>query len=238
MNKPRVLICDDNCAVHETIGLYLNEMGMEYISACNGEDALKMLNENSQISLVILDVMMPKLFGTDVCREIRKKSNIPIIMLSAKSEELDRIIGLELGADDYVTKPFSPREVAIRAKAILRRSQPPQETPSPLVIGNTLIDTRAYQVYVDNEIIKMTPNELRLLSYLMKNSGTVVSRNQILDNVWGEDYYGDVRAVDTLIARIRSKLISSHSDICFHSVYGVGYMVTGKKEEQENEITR
>ena len=218
-----VLICDDNETVHQTLQLYLEEAGFQVLSAYDGVSSLEMIQQHS-VDLVILDIMMPKLFGTDVCRQIRKNSDVPIIILSAKVDESDRIVGLELGADDYVTKPFSPKEVVTRVKTILRRTVPRKES-SILQLGNLRVNPKAYEVLILDKPVKMTPREVELLAFLLSRAGEVASREEILDAVWGYDYYGDVRAVDTLLARIRSKLPEHTAKVSFRSVYGVGYMI-------------
>lgn len=217
-----VLICDDNVAVHESINAYLQAEGMNSESAYDGEMGLKLLKENN-FDLVILDIMMPGLFGTEVCKEIRKTSDIPIIMLSARSEEVDRIVGLEIGADDYITKPFSPREIVVRIKTILKRVQPKKENPHQLKAGNLSIDIDGYEVLINNQEIEFTAKEVELLVFLVKNKGKVVNREELLYKVWGYDYIGDTRAVDTLIKRIRKKIAKASPEFCIKSVYGVGY---------------
>ena len=227
MSNPCIMLCDDNISVHQTLTLYLREANYDVISVYDGQEALDTFRRE-HIDLIILDIMLPKLFGTDVCREIRKTSDVPIIMLSAKGDESDRIVGLELGADDYVTKPFSSKEMVARVKSVLRRTQSHTEIKA-LQIGNLTINPKAYEVYVAGDQIKMTPREVSLLVYLVSNAGQVVAREDILDNVWGKDYYGDVRAVDTLIARIRSKIHEHQANVSFHTVYGVGYMIRESK---------
>lgn len=226
MAQYRVLICDDNQVVHQSLGAYMENEDIEYVSVFDGEAALQAVKEQ-QFDLVILDIMLPKMFGTDVCREIRKFSDIPIIFLSARGEEFDRVLGLELGADDYVTKPFSPREVVARIKTIMRRSS--DKKSDILTIGKLRINVKAYHVELDGRPIKMTPHEVELLSYLVSNKGEVVKRNDILDHVWGNDYFGDVRIVDTLIARIRAKVREHEANVSFKSVYGIGYMIDEKE---------
>ena len=228
MNGATILLCDDNETVHQTLRLYLQEAGYHVLSAFDGISALEMVQQN-QVELLILDIMLPKMFGTEVCRQIRKSSDIPIIILSAKVDESDRIVGLELGADDYVTKPFSPKEVVTRVKTILRRTQPRKEAKL-LQLGNLRVNPKAYEVFVRDQPIKMTPREVELLSFLISRAGEVTSREDILDAVWGYDYYGDIRAVDTLLARIRSKLPEHHANVSFRSVYGVGYMIEERHE--------
>ena len=230
MNGTTVMICDDNETVHQTLQLYLKEAGFQVLSAYDGIAALDMLKTH-KVDLVILDIMMPKLFGTEVCRQIRKTSDLPIIILSAKVDESDRIVGLELGADDYVTKPFSPKEVVTRVRTVLRRTRPSQRKESlDLRLGRLRLNLKAYEVHIGDEPIKMTPREVELLAFLMKHASEVVSREQILDAVWGYDYYGDVRAVDTLLARIRGKLPEKRSGVTFRTIYGVGYMIEERHE--------
>lgn len=217
-----VLICDDNIAVHESLNAYLQAEGMGSVSAYDGEQALQILAEN-QFDLVVLDIMMPGMFGTEVCKEIRKTSDIPILMLSARSEEIDRIIGLEIGADDYITKPFSPREVVVRIKTILKRVQPKKENPQRLTGGNLSIDVEGYEVRINGELVELTAKETELLVFLVRNSGTVINREELLYKVWGYDYLGDTRTVDTMIKRIRQKIAIASPDFSIKSVYGVGY---------------
>lgn len=231
MNGTTVMICDDNKTVHQTLELYFQEAGFRVISAFDGVAALEMLKTN-KVDLIILDIMMPKMFGTEVCREIRKTSEIPIIILSAKVDEADRIVGLELGADDYVTKPFSPKEVVTRARTVLRRSRPRENRNALLRLGNVRVNTKAYDVQIEgyDRPIKMTPREVELLSFLIRHKGEVLSREEILNAVWGYDYYGDVRAVDTLLARVRSKIPEKKADVTFRTIYGVGYMIEERHE--------
>lgn len=221
-NNVTVLICDDNIAVHESINAYLQAENMKSVSAYDGDKALNLLKEYN-IDLVILDIMLPGKFGTEVCKEIRKTSDIPIIMLSARGEEMDRIIGLEIGADDYMTKPFSPREVVVRIKTILKRVQPKQDNQNALHVGNLSIDMEGYRVSINGQEIELTPKEVELLSYLVKNAGKVINREELLYKVWGYDYIGDTRAVDTLVKRIRQKVAKASPDFSIKSVYGVGY---------------
>lgn len=232
MNGTTIMICDDNETVHQTLQLYLKEAGFRVISAYDGVSALEML-KTDKVDLVILDIMMPKMFGTDVCRQIRKTSDLPIIILSAKVEEADRIVGLELGADDYVTKPFSPKEVVTRVRTVLRRSRPKKDNSKLLQLGNLRVNIKSYDVYIEGADcihIKMTPREVELLAFLMRHAGEVVSREEILNAVWGYDYYGDVRAVDTLLARVRSKVFEKPAGVTFRTIYGVGYMIEERHE--------
>ena len=216
-----ILICDDNKAVHEGLSGYLKALHYHIYSTYDGESAITVL-EREKIDLVILDVMLPGIFGTEVCRQIRKKSDIPVLMLSAKGDEIDRIIGLEIGADDYVTKPFSPREVAVRVRNMLRRAEKSQENQQ-LVCAELCIVIDAYEVFVREKLVDLTPRETEVLYYLAKNAGRVLTRNQIMNCVWGYDYCGDTRAVDNQIKRIRQKLPDDGVHFEIKAVYGVGY---------------
>lgn len=220
---PTILICDDQPIIHETLGIYLENEGYNHISAYDGEEALELI-ENKYPDLVILDIMMPKKSGIEVCRNIRADRHIPIIMLTAKGEEIDRLLGLELGADDYIVKPFSAREVVARVKAVLRRFTEQIQTPPEIVrFKNLEINITNYEVKVQGETIKLTPKEMEILHLLASQPGKVFSREQILSKVWGYDYYGDLRAVDTQIKRIRQKIPPMISDWNIKTVYGVGY---------------
>ena len=229
MRTYSVLICDDNKFVHQSLTAYFEREGVSAVSVYDGEAALKAAR-GRKFDLIILDLMLPKMFGTDVCREIRKFSDVPIMILSAKGEELDRIVGLELGADDYVTKPFSPREVSLRVRSILRRTRG-SKGGGAMTLGKLTVNPKAYSVRIGDETVKMTPREVELLAFLMEKRGEVASREDILDSVWGEDYYGDIRAVDTLLARVRGKIPAEEAGVAFHTVYGVGYMIDESKEK-------
>lgn len=219
----KVLICDDTIAVHESISAYLQADHIEFSSVFNGEEALNRLADEP-FDLIILDIMLPGLFGTEVCRKIRKTSNIPIIMLSAKGEEHDRIVGLELGADDYITKPFSPKEVVTRIKTILKRVHPNlPHTEKIFRLGEMTIDQNAFEVYIKDEKIEFTPKEIELLLFFVINKNKVLSREQILNKVWGYDYLGDTRAVDHLIKRMRKKLPEEYIGFEIKAIYGMGY---------------
>lgn len=229
--KVKILICDDNIAVHESISAYLQAENMGYESVYNGEEALKKL-EDHHFDLVILDIMLPGLFGTEVCRKIRTTSNIPIIMLSAKGEEFDRILGLEIGADDYITKPFSPREVVTRIRTILKRTNNALPVEDAiLTLGDMKIDRSSFEIQIKGIQMDFTPKEIELLIYFTINKNKVLSREQILSKVWGYDYFGDTRAVDNLIKRMRKKLPEENLNLGFEikSVYGMGYKMETAK---------
>lgn len=221
--KQKVLICDDQPIIHETLGVYLENEGFSYISAMDGQTALDMADAQKP-DLLILDLMMPAKNGIEVCRELRAKSRVPIIMLTAKGEEIDRILGLELGADDYIVKPFSAREVVARVKAVLRRFNAAKAEPEKLLRFDRLeINISNYEVKVDGASIPFTPKEVEILHLLASHPGRVFDREQILSLVWGYDYFGDTRAVDTQIKRIRQKLPEEGTSWHLKTVYGVGY---------------
>ena len=221
---PLILIADDDPVVHESLGLYLSSEGYEHQSAYDGQQALEMV-ESLHPDMVVLDLMMPRVSGIDVCRTIRQTSSLPIIMLTAKGEEIDRILGLELGADDYIVKPFSPREVLARIKAVLRRfSEKTSEEDSSIIrLPQLEISLENYQVKVAGKVIPCTPKEVEILHMLTSNVGQVFSREQILSRVWGYDYFGDTRTVDAHIKRIRQKLPQENVPWALKTVYGVGY---------------
>ncbi len=220
---PNILICDDQDVIHDTLGAYLRAEGYTPLSAMDGEEALARL-ASEPVDLVVLDLMMPKLSGIEVCREVRKTSDVPIIMLTAKGEEIDRILGLELGADDYIVKPFSPREVVARIKAVLRRynAADHQDGEEVLSFGELTILPSRYEVRYNGELLTFTPKEVEVLHMLAKSPGQVFTREQILNEVWGYDFFGDTRVVDTQIKRIRQKM-SDCSQCAIRSIYGVGY---------------
>lgn len=219
----KILICDDQPIIHETLGAYLENEGFEHISAMDGAEALSLAN-TAKPDLILLDLMMPKVSGIEVCRKIRAESRVPIIMLTAKGEEIDRILGLELGADDYIVKPFSAREVVARVKAVLRRFTNAKEEPQKVLrFDNLEININNYDVRVNGEKMAFTPKEVEIFQLLASHPGRVYEREQILSQVWGYDYFGDTRAVDTQIKRIRQKLPQEGVSWSIKTVYGVGY---------------
>jgi DNA-binding response OmpR family regulator len=222
LSKTLILICDDQESVHETIGEYLKIEGMDYISAYEGLDALNKAKKFKP-DLILLDLMMPKMFGTDVCKEIRKSSDVPIIMLTAKCETIDKIIGLELGSDDYISKPFSPREVVTRIKTVLRRTSNISKAINCIKYKDLEINLDSHEVYVKGELVKVTPKEIKIFYMLASNPGNILNREHILSEVWGYDYFGDTRVVDTQIKRLRKKLPPYDLNWEIKSIYGVGY---------------
>jgi DNA-binding response OmpR family regulator len=220
----RILVADDDVNVHQSLNAYFKREGYQMLSAYDGEEALSFVKKYRP-DAVLLDIMMPKMDGLMVCRETRKESNIPIIMLTAKGEEFDKLLGLELGADDYITKPFSPREVLARVKAVLRRIHEMKEVSkgSHLVAGNLDIDMSAFIVKLNGKAVPCTPKEIEILWTLASNPGLVFSREHLLQSIWGYDFLGDTRAVDSHIKRIRAKLCIEGNDWDIKTVWGVGY---------------
>ena len=225
MRKKTIMICDDEPGIHESLRIYLTKEGFEVISVFRG-DQLEEAFFSMRPDLLVLDIMLPGKNGTDLCRDIRAKTMPPIIMLTAKGEELDRLLGFALGADDYIVKPFSPREVISRIQVIFRRLTQIENgsAQSSLTVGNTEISLRTYEVRCDGEALSFSPKEVEILHLLASAPGQVFSREQILDNVWGFDFDGDTRAVDTHIKRIRKKM-PEHASIALRAVYGIGYKV-------------
>jgi DNA-binding response OmpR family regulator len=218
----KILIADDDPVVHESLSIYLKAEGFDVVDAFDGEQALKSITP--EIVLCVLDIMMPKMTGIEVCREIRKTSQLPVLMLTAKGEEIDRIVGLELGADDYIVKPFSPREVVARIKAVLRRATEQPKSDSSVIAYNGLtIDLKSYTVTLRGKPVVCTPKEIEILHMLASNPGQVFTREQLLSRVWGYDFAGETRTVDTHIKRIRAKLDSTGLGWSIKTIYGVGY---------------
>jgi DNA-binding response OmpR family regulator len=227
MMSHRILVVDDEPAVTDLLAYNLRKAHYEVLVANDGLEALQLANEGSP-NLILLDLMIPGVDGLDVCRELRKTSNVPIIMITARGEEIDRVIGLELGADDYVAKPFSVRELMARIKAVLRRSQSDVKgsTPSNLLYGpgGLQIDIDAHTVVVEGKILNLTRLEFDLLYYLLSNAGNVMTRERLLEQAWGYDFAGDTRAVDSAIKRLRAKLRTDSANAdAIEAVRGVGY---------------
>ena len=220
----KILVADDDKNVHQSLNAYFRREGYQIISAFDGETALHQVRQ-SKPDIAILDIMMPGMDGLTVCREIRKESNLPIIMLTAKGEEFDKLLGLELGADDYITKPFSPREVLARVKAVLRRMHEMKEEDKSahLVVDNLDIDMNAFTVKLNGQLMQCTPKEIEILWTLANNPGMVFSREHLLQSIWGYDFLGDTRAVDSHIKRIRAKLCQDGNGWDIKTVWGVGY---------------
>ena len=228
VNKQKILIVDDDENIAELISLYLTKECFDTMMVHDGEKAL-IAYDTYHPSLILLDLMLPGIDGYQVCREIRAKSNVPIIMLSAKGEVFDKVLGLELGADDYMMKPFDSKELVARVKAVLRRYQ---AIPKPEIPGEDkgkcvedpgiTINLTNYSVIVDGETVDMPPKELELLYFLAASPNQVFTREQLLDQIWGYEYIGDTRTVDVHIKRLREK-IKDHSDWSLSTVWGIGY---------------
>ncbi len=220
----KILIVDDDENICELLNLYLKKDGFDTLLAYNGMQAVE-YSEKFNPDLILLDIMLPQLDGWQVCREIRKKSDVPIIMLTAKGETFDKILGLELGADDYITKPFDTKEVIARIKAVLRRTNDKdnQQGVKEVRFDKLIINLTNYELTVGDERIDTPPKELELLYHLASNPNRVYTRDQLLDEVWGFDYYGDSRTVDVHVKRLREKLEDVSNEWSLKTVWGVGY---------------
>ncbi len=222
----RILLVEDERSISQPLAYLLSKEGYEVKVVENGYDALEVFNA-SRFDLMLLDLMLPGMPGTEVCRKVRKTSRLPIIMLTAKDSEVDIVVGLELGADDYVTKPYSSRELLARIQAVLRRMEPvPEPEPDEQMLAShgVVLDLARYQVSVNGAEVKMPLREFELLEMLMRNSGRVLTRTQLIEQVWGFDYYGDTKTLDVHIKRIRSRIEPdpSHPQL-ITTVRGVGY---------------
>lgn len=221
--KQKILIVDDDLNICELLRLYLEKEGYDTVCANDGEQAVAVAIRETP-DLILLDIMLPKLDGWQVCREIRKTHETPIIMITAKGEVFDKILGLELGADDYVTKPFDTKEVVARVKAVLRRTADKNKKQNDEVRYDKLrINLTNYELVVDNKQIDTPPKELELIYHLANNPNRVYTRDQLLDEVWGFDYYGDSRTVDVHVKRLREKLEDVSDEWSLKTVWGVGY---------------
>ena len=220
MVETKILIVDDDNNICDLIEIYLQKEGYKIFKAYNGREALKIFEEK-QIDIIVLDVMMPQMDGYEVLKEIRKTSQIPVLMLTAKGETFDRVLGLELGADDYMVKPFEPKELVARIRAVLRRYKP-QTQKRALEFPELVIDADSYLVNYRGNDIEMPPKEFELIYFLASNPNKVFTRDQLLYEVWGYDYPGDSRTVDVHVKRIREKLPDQH-EWQIKTVWGVGY---------------
>jgi len=224
MQNQRILVVDDDKNICELIRLYLEKEGFSVTLAYDGQAALTLFKESAP-AVVLLDVMLPKMDGFQVCREIRRISNIPIIMLTAKGETFDRVLGLELGADDYMVKPFDNKELVARIKAVLRRYDPKGDSEKEIVYPNLVINQSNYELKINGNQIDVPPKELELLYFLATNPNKVFTREQLLEMVWGFDYFGDSRTVDVHVKRLREKLelAGENQNWQLKTVWGVGY---------------
>lgn len=219
MEHLKILVVDDESRMRKLVKDFLSVKGFEVIEAGDGEEAVDLFFEQKDIALVLLDVMMPKMDGWEVCKTIRNYSQVPIIMLTARSEERDELQGFKLGVDEYISKPFSPKILVARVEAILRRSN--MVSSDLIQMGGINIDKAAHQVTIDGEPIDLSFKEFELLTYFVENQGLALSREKILNNVWNYDYFGDARTIDTHVKKLRSKMGQKGDYI--RTIWGMGY---------------
>lgn len=219
MDKIKILVVDDESRMRKLVKDFLTKDNYDVLEAEDGEQAVDIFFQEKEIALVILDIMMPKMDGWQVCREIRQYSKVPIIMLTAKSDEKDELLGFELGVDEYISKPFSPKILVARVGAILRRAKAIDN--EFIEAGGIILDKAAHEVRIDNEVISLSFKEFELLTYFIMNPGIALSRERILNNVWNYDYFGDARTIDTHVKKLRSKLGKKGEYI--KTIWGMGY---------------
>ncbi len=220
MESVKILVVDDESRMRKLVKDFLVKQNYEVLEASNGEEALDIFYENKGIALIILDVMMPKMDGWEVCKEIRSYSDVPIIMLTAKGDERDELQGFDLGVDEYISKPFSPKILVARVEAILRRSNV-IGADAVISVGGIEVNKAAHQVKIDGKPIELSFKEFELLTYFVENKGIALSREKILNNVWNYDYFGDARTIDTHVKKLRSKMGSKGEYI--RTIWGMGY---------------
>lgn len=235
----KILVVDDEKPISDIVKFNLEKEGFEVITAYDGEEAMEQV-EAENPDLIVLDLMLPKMDGLEVCREVRKTRDTPIIMVTAKDQEIDKVLGLELGADDYVTKPFSNRELVARVKANVRRqsslqnTEPVKEETNDIEVGDLIVHPDAYIVSKRGETIELTHREFELLHYLAKHIGQVMTREHLLETVWGYDYFGDVRTVDVTVRRLREKIEDNPSHPTFLVTRrGVGYYLRSPEQQEK-----
>ena len=220
MDTLKILVVDDESRMRKLVKDFLTKKNFQVLEAGNGEEAMDIFYEEKDIALIILDVMMPKMDGWEVCREIRKNSKVPIIMLTARSDERDELLGFDLGVDEYISKPFSPKILVARVEAILRRTG--QNNPEDVIsAGGIVIDKAAHLATVDGKPMELSFKEFELLTYFLENQGIALSREKILNSVWNYDYFGDARTIDTHVKKLRSKMGDKGEYI--KTVWGMGY---------------
>jgi len=220
LNNKKILVVDDESRMRKLVKDFLVKDGYTVLEAGDGQEALDVFYANSDTDLIVLDVMMPKLDGWEVCKEIRSNSKVPIIMLTAKSEERDELLGFNLGVDEYISKPFSPKILVARIAAILRRTSA-DGGDEKIELGGIVVDKSAHTVTVDGEEVELSYKEFELLTFFMANKGIALSREKILNNVWDYDYFGDARTIDTHVKKLRSKLGEKGNLIS--TIWGMGY---------------
>jgi DNA-binding response OmpR family regulator len=228
MDTLKILVVDDEARMRKLVRDFLVKQNYEVIEAGDGAEALDQFFSVRDIALVILDVMMPKMDGWEVCREIRKESKVPIIMLTARGDERDELLGFELGVDEYISKPFSPRILVARVEALLRRSGA-VGGDDILKAGKIEINKAAHQVKIDGKLVELSFKEFELLTYFVENQGIALSREKILNSVWNYDYYGDARTIDTHVKKLRAKMGDAGS--CIKTIWGMGYKFDSAEEE-------
>ena len=220
MEAPKILVVDDESRLRKLVRDFLEKKNFQVLEAGDGEEAMDIFYEEKDIALILLDVMMPKMDGWEVCREIRKNSKVPIIMLTARGDERDELLGFDLGVDEYISKPFSPKILVARVEAILRRTG--QDAGGDVLsAGGIVIDKAAHQASVDGEPMELSFKEFELLTYFLENQGIALSREKILNSVWNYDYFGDARTIDTHVKKLRSKMGAKGEYI--KTVWGMGY---------------
>ena len=220
MEAPKILVVDDESRMRKLVRDFLEKKNFQVLEAGDGEEAMDIFHEEKDIALILLDVMMPKMDGWEVCREIRKNSKVPIIMLTARGDERDELLGFDLGVDEYISKPFSPKILVARVEAILRRTG--QDAGGDVLsAGGIVIDKAAHQASVDGEPMELSFKEFELLTYFLENQGIALSREKILNSVWNYDYFGDARTIDTHVKKLRSKMGAKGEYI--KTVWGMGY---------------
>ncbi|MBQ6638108.1 MAG: response regulator transcription factor [Lachnospiraceae bacterium] len=220
MENIKILVVDDEARMRKLVNDFLTKAGYHVLEAADGEEALQVFYDNKDIALILLDVMMPKMDGWDVCREIRTDSKVPIVMLTARSDEMDELLGFKLGVDEYISKPFSPKILVARVEALLRRAKNVNEKEI-IEVGGILLDKSAHIVTVDGEEVELSYKEFELLAYFLENKGVALPREKILNHVWNYDYFGDARTIDTHVKKLRSKLGSKGDYI--KTIWGLGY---------------
>ena len=221
MDKMKILVVDDESRMRKLVRDFLVRQDYEVLEAGDGEEALDIFYREKDIALLILDVMMPKMNGWEVCREVRENSKVPIIMLTAKSDESDELMGFDLGVDEYISKPFSPKILVARVEAILRRTNQIGDSSQIKKAGLIVLDKTAHEVTIDGKSVELSFKEFELLEYFMDNQGIALSRERILNSVWNYDYFGDARTIDTHVKKLRSKLGKQGEYI--KTVWGMGY---------------
>ena len=228
MERLKILVVDDESRMRKLVRDFLVKSDYDVLEAADGEQAMEIFYNNKDLAMIILDVMMPKMDGWQVCSEIRTVSKIPIIMLTAKADERDELLGFQLGVDEYISKPFSPKVLVARVEAILRRSMPEQATTKLLTLDGIIVDKEAHRVTIDGKEIELSYKEFELLTYFMEHQGVALSRENILNNVWNYDYFGDARTIDTHVKKLRSKM-GEKGDL-IKTVWGMGYKIEAREE--------